>query len=105
MSTGPVEAISAVSTAAMPEVAALQGPVTAQKSNLSFAELVFDGVDQVSQKVNAADNLVRSFVLDDSVPPHQVMYALEQSSLSLQLMLQVRNRLVEGYQEIMRTQL
>jgi flagellar hook-basal body complex protein FliE len=105
MSTGPIEAISAVNAAAMPEIMALQRPVATQGANVSFAELVLDGVDQVSEKANAADALVKSFILDDTVPPHQVMYALEQSHLSLQLMLQVRNRLVEGYQEIMRTQL
>jgi flagellar hook-basal body complex protein FliE len=34
-----------------------------------------------------------------------VFYALEQSSMSLQMMMAVRNRLVEGFQEIMRMQL
>jgi flagellar hook-basal body complex protein FliE len=105
MSTGPIEAISAVNAAAVPEMTALQRPVASQGQTVSFAELFFDGVDHVSQKVNATDALVKSFVLDDTIPPHQVMFALEQSHLSLQLMLQVRNRLVEGYQEIMRTQL
>ena len=105
MSTGPIEAVSALGVAATPELAALQRPVATHGSGVSFAELFSDGIDRVSEKANAADALVKSFVLDDTIPPHQVMFALEQSHLSLQLMLQVRNRLVEGYQEIMRTQL
>ncbi len=35
---------------------------------------------------------------------HQVMIALEEASLAMQLTLQVRNKLVDGFQEIMRTQ-
>ncbi len=49
--------------------------------------------------------MVKAFVLNDSIPPHRVIYALEQSQMALQMMLQVRNRLVEDYQDIMRMQL
>jgi flagellar hook-basal body complex protein FliE len=105
MSTNPIEAISAIAAAATPEVAPLQTPMTGQPSDLSFADLFFNGVDQVSQKIQESDALVQSFILDDTVPPHRVMYALGQAHLSVQMMLQVRNRLVEGYQDIMRMQL
>jgi len=71
----------------------------------SFAGMLMNGVSQVDAKVTEADQLVRQFVVDDSVPIHQVTYALEQARLSVELMMQVRARLVEGYQEIMRMQL
>jgi flagellar hook-basal body complex protein FliE len=35
---------------------------------------------------------------------HQVMIGLEESRMSFQLLMQVRNRLLEGYQEVMRMQ-
>ena len=59
----------------------------------------------MNQKLIDADQAVTAFALDDSIPLHQVTYALEQSRLAFELMLQVRARLVEGYQEIMRMQL
>lgn len=71
----------------------------------SFAQLLTQGVEQVNQKVIDADNQVRAFTLDDSIPVHQVTYALSQAQLSLELMMQVRNRLVEGYQQLMNMQL
>jgi flagellar hook-basal body complex protein FliE len=49
--------------------------------------------------------MVRAFALDDSVPVHQVTVALEQARLSVELALQVRERLVDGFREIMNTQL
>lgn len=71
----------------------------------SFAQLLAQGVDHVSQKVTEANAMVQAFALDDSIPLHQVTYALEQARLSVELMMQVRGRLLEGYQELMRMQL
>ncbi|WP_172371459.1 flagellar hook-basal body complex protein FliE [Sporosarcina jiandibaonis] len=63
---------------------------------------------QSLEKVNAAqqesdlltDKLVRGEVKD----VHEVMIAAQKASLSLQLTLQVRNKVVEAYQEVMRMQ-
>lgn|GEM_PF-1545205 len=106
MSAHPVAAIAAITASnaseAVSPVAAIPPQATGQ---ISFSQLIFDGVDTVSQKAVDADTAVKAFILNDEIPPHRVMYALEQSQLSLQMMLQVRNRLVEGFQEIMRMQL
>jgi flagellar hook-basal body complex protein FliE len=60
---------------------------------------------QVDEKLATADSLVRQFALDDSVPVHKVTYALEEARLSVELAMQVRTRLVEGYRELMNMQL
>ena len=72
---------------------------------MSFSQMLLQGVDAANQKVIDANQAVRAFTLDDSVPVHQVTFALSQAQLSMQLMLQVRNRMVEGYQQIMNMQL
>ena len=71
----------------------------------SFAQILSQGVEQVNRKVLDADNTLRAFALDDSIPVHQVTYALSQAQLSLELMIQMRTRLVEGYQQLMNMQL
>jgi len=71
----------------------------------AFARMLMDGVDQVNESVLEADRMVQAFAVDDSVPLHHVTFALEQARLSTELMMQVRGRLLEGYQEIMRMQL
>jgi flagellar hook-basal body complex protein FliE len=84
----------------------LQAAATARPAmGASFAELLSAGVEKVNQDALAADAMVRAFALDDSVPVHQVTYALEQARLSVELMMHVRARLLEGYQELMRMQL
>jgi flagellar hook-basal body complex protein FliE len=70
-----------------------------------FSRLLAHGLDRVNADQINADHLVRDFALNDAVPVHQVTYALEQAKLSLSLMVQVRNKLVEAYQQMMNMQL
>lgn len=87
----------------------VQGPdsmlSSAAHPTSSFARMLLDGINHVDEKNKAADAMVRAFALDDSVPPHRVMFALGEARHSLEMLMQVRARLVEGYQEIMRMQL
>lgn len=99
MSAPPIAPIGGLS-----ESLAAAAPAAAVRPG-GFAALLLDGVDQVNGKVLEADRAVQAFALDDAVPLHQVTFALEQARLSAELMMQVRGRLLEGFQEIMRMQL
>jgi len=71
----------------------------------SFGEIMRAGLHDVDTKIAHADALAQQFALDDSVPVHQVTMALEEARLSVELAMQVRTRLVEGYRELMNMQL
>ncbi len=103
--TTPVQAIGAVQGA---DVGALrlEAAVTARPTgSASFGQMLLNGVDQVNDKLVQADAAARAFAVDDSIPLHQVMFAQAEARQAFELMLQVRSRLVEGYQDIMRMQL
>ncbi|MEZ0604630.1 flagellar hook-basal body complex protein FliE [Paraburkholderia sp. IW21] len=95
------------------EIGAIQGASSAQASTLapvrnaseSFGSMLMGGVMNVDHAVQSANAAVAGFALGNELPPHQVMLALEDARLQLQFALQVRSRLVEGYQELMRMQL
>ncbi|BFG79455.1 flagellar hook-basal body complex protein FliE [Paraburkholderia terrae] len=95
------------------EIGAIQGnPVMplwnasrAQGMPESFGSMLVGGLADVDRAVQSANAAVADFALGNDVPPHQVMLALEDARLQLQFALQVRSRLVEGYQELMRMQL
>lgn len=70
-----------------------------------FADILSAGMKTVESKLSTADNLVRRFALDDSVPLHQVTYALEEARMSVELAMQVRGKLIDGYRELMNMQL
>lgn len=86
-----------------PPVAAT--PPTGASGPDAFARMLIDGVDRVDQNVKAADAATQAFAIDDSIPVHQVTFALEQARLSFELMMQVRGRLIDAYQELARMQL
>ncbi|WP_010545496.1 flagellar hook-basal body complex protein FliE [Sphingomonas elodea] len=66
-----------------------------------FGEILLRGLQNVDAKIATADQLVQQFAIDGSVPVHQVTIALEQARLAVELAMQVRARMLEGYREIM----
>lgn len=84
------------------------GPVAAAPQAApaaSFGDVLSAGMQGVEKKLATADDMVRQFTLDPTVPIHQVTYALEQARLSVELAMQVRGRLLDGYRELMNMQL
>lgn len=102
MSVAPIEAVGSAAEVFAPLQAA---PPAMGSHGVSFAELISTGVERVNDDLKTAEAMVKAFTLDDSIPVHQVTFALEQARLSVELMMHVRSRLLEGYQELMRMQL
>jgi flagellar hook-basal body complex protein FliE len=67
-----------------------------------FAYWMEREVGEVNDKLLHADQLVRKLALGEVDNVHQVMIALDQARLSFQLVSQVRNRLLESYQDVLR---
>jgi len=80
-------------------------PPAANPATEGFGAMLMNGLNGVNAKLESADALVRRFAVDDSVPVHHVTMALEEARLSVELAMQVRGRLVEGYRELMNMQL
>lgn len=104
----PVEVIASVGT---DQIAAASGresvstPPPTNASAADFSKLLGEGLAHVEQRIAYADETVRAFALDDTLPVHQVTIALEEARIAMELAMQVRTRLVEAYREIMNTQL
>lgn len=83
--------------------------LTEDKSNeksSSFGNVLMEQLNKVNDKQIEADILTQKMIRGDSnVTIHEVMLAGEEASMSLQLAVQVRNKLLEAYQEISRTQI
>ncbi len=69
-----------------------------------FANTLAQMVNEVGAKQSAASDAVNGLLSGQSVPLHQAMIAMEEASVSFQLMVEVRNRLLDSYQELMRMQ-
>lgn len=76
-------------------------PADAAQS-MDFAALLKQSVDQVNGAQSDAKLLVESFTRGDpNADLTQVMVAMQKASLSFQAMTQVRNKLVQAYQDVM----
>jgi len=70
-----------------------------------FGQLLKTAVDQVNTVQQTANQLSQEFVRgNQDVELHDVMISLQKANVSFQSMIQVRNRLVSAYQEIMNMQ-
>jgi flagellar hook-basal body complex protein FliE len=75
-----------------------------QPASPSFGSLLGRMVEEVNAQQNAASDVVHALQSGGNVSLHQAVIAMEEASISFQLMVEVRNRLLDAYQEIMRMQ-
>lgn len=73
-------------------------------ANSSFSSVLGQMVGEVNGKQIAAGNAVNGLLGGGNVSLHQAMIAMEEANVSFQLMVQVRNKLLDSYQELMRMQ-
>jgi flagellar hook-basal body complex protein FliE len=70
----------------------------------SFKDTIKEAISKVNKMQLKADEMSVNFALGKVENTHEVMIAIEEARLALQFLVEVRNRLVEAYQEIMRMQ-
>jgi len=79
-----------------PDATAAAGP--------SFLQRVNEGLQEVNQQLLTSQVDLQRLAVGDAENLHEIMIRLEEGRISLQLMLQVRNRVLEAYQDVMRMQ-
>jgi flagellar hook-basal body complex protein FliE len=81
-------------------MAAPDAPVTGS----AFYDVMQREVGDLAGTMNAAENGLRALAAGKPVELHEVMIGLERARMSVQVFVQVRNRLVEAWQDLMRMQ-
>lgn len=84
----------------------LAAPKSAPVQNISgkFAEALSGSIAQVNQAQLNADHAAEQVAAGETKNLHEAMIKIEEADISLRLLVQVRNKAVEAYQEIMRMQ-
>lgn len=70
-----------------------------------FGDALGDAISTLNQLQQEADGKTMALAAGEPVELHDVMIAQDRASLGFQLAVQVRNKLVEAYQDVMRMQL
>ena len=74
-----------------------------QQGPAGFGKLLNEAIQQVNDVEKGSQGELQKFLSNES-DLHSVMIALEKADLSFQVMMQVRNKIVQAYQEIMKSQ-
>jgi flagellar hook-basal body complex protein FliE len=70
-----------------------------------FAQMLRDALVRVSTLQHEADRAMQALASGERATVQDTLLVLEQAELSFPLMMQVRNRMVEAYQEVLRMQM
>ena len=95
LASGGIGGIGGIGGAAAPESA----------SKVSFSDALKAQLENVSKAQNQADEMGQKFASgDDSVSLSDTMIAMQKASITFQATVQVRNKLVSAYHDIMNMQ-
>ncbi|MHB8621165.1 MAG: flagellar hook-basal body complex protein FliE [Chloroflexota bacterium] len=84
--------------------ASASSPATLSAAD-TFGKYLQDAVSNYNSVQNQADNMVQRLATGGKVDIHDVSLAVQKAAITNQLAIQVRNRLVSAYQEVMRMQM
>lgn len=88
-----------------PFIQGLANPIVKPENPVEgFGEIFNQALQGVNQAQKTSDKLTTDLATGKVENIHEVMIAAEKASLSLELTMQVRNKVVEAYQEVMRMQ-
>ena len=76
----------------------------AEKEGASFADTLAESLHKVNDLQKEADKAIEDFATGKTRNIHETMIAVNKADLAFRLTMQVRNKIVEAYQEVMRTQ-
>ena len=91
--------------AIQPQALASGAKAGVQQPGGDFAQTLMDVMKEVNASQLHSKDMQTALMTNQPVEIHDVMIAMEQASVAMQLTMQVRNKLLEAYQELNRTQI
>lgn len=76
-----------------------------RENNASFGQYLKDALDSANDAQIKADEETAKLISGESEDLHQALIAAEEARIQMELVMQVRNKLMESYQEITRMQI
>ena len=99
--TDPIGATSSVAGSAIERA---RQAVSQEEGGPSFADVFKHAINDTSSLQGDAQELIGAFLRGEPVELHQVMAASEEASISLELLVEIRNKLTDAYRSVMNMQ-
>ena len=81
-----------------------QSPSAAEKGDASFSKTLKDAMNNVNELQKTSDVEMQKLATGKSQNIHDVMIAAEKADIAFKLMVQMRNKIIEAYQDVMKMQ-
>ncbi len=88
----------------LPAVGGVENLRPTNKSGTQFAQVITQLIQDVNDQQLSADQSVRDLITGEADSVHGVVLSAAKADLAFRMVLEIRNRLVDSYQEIMRMQ-
>ena len=82
----------------------VESPFKTERPDGSFGDLFKKAVNDTSNLQDDAKDMIQAFLRGEPVELHQVVAASEEASISLELLVDLRNKLAEAYRTVMNIQ-
>ncbi|GAB4364500.1 MAG: flagellar hook-basal body complex protein FliE [Calditrichia bacterium] len=89
----------------LPQIGQQNQTEKSQQSEQSFKDTLSQFLHNVNEMQGEAKEATEAFLRGDITDLHQVTIAAQKARLSLELLLEIRNKMMDSYQEIMRMQI
>jgi flagellar hook-basal body complex protein FliE len=77
---------------------------TTKSDGKSFSNMLIESIDKVNDLQKQADTAIDELVMGDNKDIVQTMIMMEKADVSFRLMMQIRNKILQAYEEVMRMQ-
>lgn len=89
----------------VPVLDPLTDRLTGEAQNDSFRKIFDKAMQNLNEKQLNSEQTVKNFLTGEVQDLHTVMIAMEEAKLTMQLAVEVRNKVIEAYQELARMQI
>lgn len=91
--------------AQLPELTDVNSSNKREQAHKAFGSILSEALENVNEMQLEADKMTQQYLTGENTDIAAVLLATEKANLALQLTVQVRNKIVEAYQEISHMQL
>lgn len=81
------------------------GAVRQTQEKVSFKDMLMNALSDVSSMEKESDAITEDFITGKTDNIHSVLIAAEKASIALDMVIEVRNKVLDAYNEIMRMQI
>lgn len=78
-------------------------PKTDSKSGISFNDTLKRYINDANDLQIKADRDIQKMIAGEEIDAHEVMTAVEKANMSFEMVMEIRNKMLEAYREVMKT--